>query len=59
VHVFGGSLWAEKAQSVQQASDAKNVMCAAEPRHGRHCAAAAKEVHEQLPNAQNTVHSFV
>jgi len=54
VHVFGDSHLAEKAQSVQQASDAKNIMCAAKPRHGRHCTAAAKEVQEQLPNAQNT-----
>jgi len=54
VHVFGDSHLAEKAQSVQQASDARNIMCAAKPRHGRHCTAAAKEVQEQLPNAQNT-----
>jgi len=54
VHVFGDSHLAEKAQSVQQASDAKNIMCAAKPRHGRHFTAAAKEVQEQLSIAQNT-----
>jgi len=58
VHVFGDSHLAEKAQSVQQASDARNIMCAAKPRHGRHFTAAAKEVQEQLSIAKTQKRSI-
>merc|ERR1712185_708137 len=50
----------------QQMWDARNMMCAADPRHGRYLTASAlfrgrmscKEVDEQLLNVQNKNHSY-
>merc|ERR1719159_2218088 len=50
----------------QQMWDAKNMMCAADPRHGRYLTASAlfrgqmstKEVDEQMLNVQNKNHSY-
>merc|ERR1712100_872054 len=50
----------------QQQFDAKNMMCAADPRHGRYLTAACmfrgrmstKEVDEQMPNVQNKNPSY-
>merc|ERR1712194_122997 len=49
----------------QQAFDAKNMMCAADPRHGRYLTAAVfrgrmstKEVDEQMLNVQNKNSSY-
>ena len=50
----------------QQMFDAKNMMCAADPRHGRYLTAAAlfrgrmstKEVDEQMLNVQNKNSSY-
>ena len=49
------------SQLTQQMFDAKNMMCAADPRHGRYLTAAClfrgrmstKEVDEQMLNVQN------
>merc|ERR1711933_501637 len=51
---------------MQQMFDAKNMMCAADPRHGRYLTAAAlfrgrmstKEVDEQMLNVQNKNSSY-
>merc|ERR1712021_322158 len=51
---------------IQQAFDAKNMMCAADPRHGRYLTAAVmfrgrmstKEVDEQMLNVQNKNSSY-
>ena len=50
----------------QQIFDAKNMMCASDPRHGRYVTAAAmfrgrmstKEVDEQMPNVKSKNNSY-
>ena len=54
------------SRNLRQMFDAKNMMCAADPRHGRYLTAAAlfrgrmstKEVDEQILNVQNKNSSY-
>jgi tubulin beta len=56
----------DRADSLLQMWDAKNMMCAADPRHGRYLTASAlfrgrmssKEVDEQMLNVQNKNSSY-